>query len=254
MLIFSVKAICQDPYFLGKTNYCTPEKPESKKKFDAAIQGLNFPKYYGGITNLLVKAIKEDPKYCDAYFLAGYYFRLQEMHKEALTLYYVADSLSQNKAPNFKQNLAIEFMRLGRVDRAREKYIEMVKYFPQNPEGYYGIGNTSIILGDHDFGLENLKKAEELYNGKMKDDGRFMYGILYSYKENYEKALYYLDDVYSTYKNDDGYLALYAIAQIKVGKSTNDEKLIRKAQKTYEKIKGKTFDEDILKKLKAEFS
>lgn len=256
ILIFSIKGFSQDSYFLGKTNYCTPQKEDSRKKFDAAITGLNFPNYYGGITTVLFKTIEEDQKYCDAYFLAGYYLRLQNMHKEALVLYYAADSLAQNKAPIFKQNLAIEYMRFGKVNEARKKYEEMVKYFPNNPEGYYGIANTSVVLGDHEKGLENLKLAEDLYKntGTVNDDVIYMYGMLHSLKEDYEIALPYLDNVYSTYKKNENYLSLYALTMVKVGKSRNDEKLIKKAKKTYDKIKDKPLVPEILKKLEQEFS
>ncbi|MDQ0064626.1 tetratricopeptide repeat protein [Chryseobacterium lathyri] len=256
ILILSIKGFSQDSYFLGKTNYCTPQKTESKKRFETSILGLQVPKYYGGVTNLLMKVVEEDPGYCDAYFMAGYFFRLQDMNKEALALYYIADSLAQNKAPIFKQNLAIQFMRFGEVDKAREKYKEMIKYFPGNPEGYYGVANTSIVLGDYDKGLQNLKDAEHLYNNKggIKDDGKYMYGMLYCLKGDYEKSLPYLEEVYSSYRKDDNYLALYALSQIKVGKARNDEQLIKKAKKAYDKIKDKPLVENISKKLKEEFS
>ena len=256
ILLISIKGFSQDSYFLGKTNYCTPQDAGSKKGFETAFLALNYPKYYGGVTNLLLKIAEKDPKYCDAYFMAGYFLRLQDMHKEALAAYYMADSLAQNKAPIFKQNLAIQFMRFGKVDEARKKYEEMVKYFPENPEGYYGIGNTSIVIGDYEEGLKNLKQAEDLYkaSGKVKDDVVCMYGMLHTLKENYETALPYLDDAYATYKNDDGYLSIYALALIKVGKSKNDEKLIKKAMKTYKKIKDKVIADEISKKLTSEFS
>ncbi|AZA57443.1 tetratricopeptide repeat protein [Chryseobacterium shandongense] len=256
ILMLSIKGFAQDFYFSGKMNYCTPENSESKKSFETAFIGLNYPKYYGGVTALLLKVVEKDPKFCDAYFMAGYFFRLQEMHKEALALYYIADSLSQNKAPIFKQNLAIQFMRFGKVDKAREKYEEMVKYFPDNPEGYYGIGNTSIVIGDYEKGLENLKQAEEIYkkSGKVKDDVIYMYGMLYTMKEDYEAGLPYLEEAYGTYKNDEGYLSLYSLSLMKVGKTRNDEKMIKKANKMYNKIKNKEGVPDIKKRLTAEFS
>lgn len=252
----STLAFSQDNYFLGKTNFCTPEKSESKKSLDMAFLGLQFPKYYGGLTNLLVKVVEEDRGYCDAYFMAGYLFRLQDMHKEALVLYYAADSLSQNKAPIFKQNLAIQYMRFGKVDKARAKYEEMVKYFPTNPEGYYGIANTAISIGDYDHGLQNLKEAENIYrnNGNVKNDVIYMFGMLHFLKDDYDNALPYLEKAHSTYKKDEGYQAVYTLTLIKVGKNKNDEKLIKKAQKSYEKIKGKITDEDLGKKLEAEFT
>ncbi len=77
-------------------------------------------------------------------FLAGYYLRLQNLHKESLIMYYTADSLAQNKAPIFKQNLAVQYMRFGQVKKAREKYQEIIKYFPGDPEGYYRC--TQIFL------------------------------------------------------------------------------------------------------------
>ena len=256
IFLFSLKCFSQDTYFLGKTNYCTPQNTDSKKSFDAAISGLQFPKYYPAITSMLVKVIEKDPAYCDAYFLAGYYFRLQDMHKEALALYYVADSLAQNKAANFKQNLAIEYMRFGAADKARAKYEEMIKYFPQNPEGYYGVANSSIVIGDYENGISNLKKAENLYKetGKVNDDVKYMYGMLYAFKEDYEKSLPFFDEVFSSYKNDDNYLLLYSLSLIKVGKSKDDEKMIKKAKKTYERIKSKGRVDDLATMVKKELS
>ncbi|AZA98777.1 hypothetical protein EG359_03765 [Chryseobacterium joostei] len=256
ILILSIKGFSQDNYFLGKTNYCTPEKGDSKEMFQGAMAALNFPKYYTATSLVLLKTIKEDPKYCDAYFLAGYYLRLQNLDKEALIMYYTADSLAQNKAPIFKQNLAVQYMKFGQVKKARNKYEEMIKYFPGDPEGYYGVANTSLILEDYDDGLVNLKKAEERYGytGTVKSDVKYLYGALYCLKEKYDEALPYLDEVYSVYKKDDHYLALYALTQIKSGKRKNDEKLIKKARKSYEKIKDKNILENISKKLKEEFS
>lgn len=255
-LILFVKGFSQDNYFLGKTNYCTPEKKESKEMFEGAVEGLNFPKYYPALSLALMKVIKEDPKYCDAYFLAGYYLRLQNLHKESLIMYYTADSLAQNKAPIFKQNLAVQYMRFGQVKKAREKYQEIIKYFPGDPEGYYGVANTAMILEDYDIGIENLKKAEERYSyvGPVKIDVKYMFGALYCLKEAYDEALTYLDEAYPVYKKDENYLALYALTQIKVGKNNNDEKLIKKARKTYDKIKDKNIMGNISGKLKKEFS
>lgn len=255
--VFSVSAFSQDPYFLGKTNYCTPKKAESKKQFDAAILALQFPKYYAGATKMLMKTIEEDKEYCDAYFMAGYLFRLQDMQKEAVTMYYMADSLAQNKAPIFKMNLAVSAFRLGAVDLSRKKYQQMITHFPENPEGYYGIANTAIVIGDFDNGLSNLKTAEKLYQnqGGVKNDVKYLFGILYTFKEEYKTALPYLDDVFSTYKKDDGYLATYVLTQMKVAVETNDEKLKNKAKKNYDKIKNKnTIPDDLKNKLKEYFS
>ncbi|MDN3693022.1 hypothetical protein QWZ06_12375 [Chryseobacterium tructae] len=255
ILILSIKGFSQS-YFSGKINYCTPKKEESKKKFDAAIIALSYPDLYEKAANAMVLIADKDPTYCDAYFMAGYLFRLQEKHDDALAYYYVADSLAQNKSPEFKQNFAIELMRSEKADMAREKFQEMVKYFPNSPEGYYGIANTAIVLHDFDNGLNNLKKAEKLYenSGEVKNDVKYMYGMLNCLNENYEEALPYFDEVYSTYKKDVGYLSLYALTLIKVGKASNDEKIIKKAWKTYEKIKDVQGPEDLSEKIKKEFS
>ncbi len=77
-----------------------------------------------------MKVIKDDPKYCDAYFLAGYYLRLQNLHKESLIMYYTADSLAQNKAPIFKQNLAVQYMRFGQVKRQERNIRKSLNIFP----------------------------------------------------------------------------------------------------------------------------
>ncbi|MFC7347012.1 tetratricopeptide repeat protein [Chryseobacterium zhengzhouense] len=256
ILIISIKGICQENYFSGKKNYCTPQNENSKKRFDAVIKALQFPNLYDKATRAMVDVAAKDSTYCDAFFMAGYLFRLQEKHKEALTYYYVADSLAQNKSLEFKQNLAIEFMLFGAVDKARNKYEEMTKYFPTNPEGFYGIGNTAIILGDYDLGLKNLKIAEGLYEreGEVKSDVKYMFGILYALKEDYRYSLPYLEEVYSAYKKDDGYLALYALSMIINAKENKDASLEKKARKIYEKIKNSSkIDKELSDKLKSNF-
>lgn len=80
-----------------------------------------------------------------------------------------------------------------------------------------------------------------------------MYGMLYAMKEDYEAGLPYLEDAYGTYKNDEGYLSLYSLSLIKIGKSRNDEKMIKKANKMYNKIRTKKVFRTS-KKLAAEFS
>ncbi|WP_411812766.1 tetratricopeptide repeat protein [Chryseobacterium scophthalmum] len=255
LLIVSVNVFSQG-YFSGNINYCTPQNENSKKRFDAVIKALQFPNLYDKATRAIVDVTAKDPTYCDAFFMAGYLFRLQEKHKEALTYYYVADSLAQNKSLEFKQNLAIEFMVFGAADEARKKYEEMAKYFPTNPEGFYGIGNTAIVLRDYDSGLKNLKIAEDLYKkeGGVKKDVKFMYGILYALKEDYKSGLPYLEEVYSQYKKDEGYLALYALSMLKNAKENNDASLEKKARKFYDKIKdSKNIDTEISNKLKANF-
>lgn len=255
ILVFCIKGFSQN-YFSGKINYCTPKNIESKKKFDAAILALQYPKFYEKAANALVLVGDKDPTYCDAFFLAGYLFRLQDKHEDAIAYYYVADSLAQNKALIFKQNLAVEFMRFDQLGRARKTYAEMIKYFPESPEGYYGMANTTISVGDYDNGLEHLRKAEKLYenSGSVKDDVKYMFGILYALKEDYKTALPYLEEVYSTYKKEDGYLATYALTEAKVATENNDESLKMKAKKHYEKIKDiKKVPENLQEKLKMYF-
>lgn len=226
---------------------------ENLELWKLGFDALQFEKYYKYSSAAFLKIIKADSTNCDAYFMAGYTCRIQNMPKEALVYYYMADSLAQNKSIEFKQNLATTSFALGNLKLSRKKYLEMVEFFPESPEGYYGIALTSTIIGDVENGLENMNKAAKIYNSlnnKLNDDSYLLFGILLTRNGKFSESLPYFEQCYSKYKKEDGFNTHYSYSLLKVSQINKDEKMKQKALKIYEKIKNK---EEITEEIRNEF-
>jgi tetratricopeptide (TPR) repeat protein len=242
-------------YFEGKNLYCKSENAQAIEKFNNGIEilKLNYdlkPKYLAINSTIFFDALKIDKTFCDAYFFVGYTLRLQNKMDLALKYYYMADSLSQNKSIEFKQNLAVTALLLGKDKLSRKKYSEIIEFFPESPEGYYGFALTSPILGDVDKGLENLNLAIEKHTNsgsKIKDDVLFLKGVLLTLNKKHEESIEYFEKTYSTYKRDQNYNIHYSLSLLKVSELRKDEKMKQKALKYYDKIEHK---EDIAKEIK----
>ncbi|MRX40548.1 hypothetical protein GJU43_14760 [Flavobacterium sp. LC2016-23] len=258
ILILNINLMFSQNYFEGKNLYCKSENPEAIELFNVGIETLYLnrsldKKYLQMTSKAFFQAYKKDTTFCDALFFTGYTLKLLN-DKNALAYYMLADS-SYNKSIEFKTNLAAECLRYGiekTIKLARKKYTEIIKLFPENPEGYYGFAVTAPILGDYEKGLENINTAIQKYiiiNPKLGNDVLFIKGILLSLNKRYEEALPFLENVSSTYKKDFNFRVHYSLCLLKASEITKDEKMKQKAQKIYEKIEEKDQIPDELKEL-----
>ena len=249
LLALNINLIYSQDYFEGKRLYCKSENPEALKLFNLGIETLYLnksldQKYLKITSNIFFKAYKTDTTFCDALFFSGYTLRLLN-DKKALALYIMADSLSNNKSIEFKTNLAAEGLKFGTeksLKIARKKYDELIKFFPESPEGYYGFAVTSPIFGDVEKGLENIDIAITKYNQKnieLKDDVIFLKGVLLALNKKYEEGLENLEKSISTFKKDENFKIHYALCLLKVSEIKNDDKMKQKALKFYDKIENK---------------
>lgn len=248
----------QSNYFEGKNLYCKTENPEAKKLFNLGIETLHLnrslnKKYLTITAEVFYRAYKTDTTFCDALFFSGYTFRLLGKNKEAIGLYYLADSLSNNKSIEFKINLAAEALKVTNqtgIKLARKKFNEIIQYFPESSEGYYGFALTSPEMGDVDKGLENINIAIEKFNfinPNQHNERNFLKGILLTLNKKYDEGLEYLEMCYGAYKKDFNYKVHYSLCLLKVSEIKNDEKMKSKAKKIYDKIDEK---ENIPKEIK----
>lgn len=250
-LILSLNAsvLAQTDYFLGKRTYCNMPDAKSKELFDLGIECIHKNLYIGTANQIFRDLIKKDSTFCDAYFFAGYTYRLSNMNKEAVLFYYVADSLSQNKSIEYKQNLATTSFMIGKVDLSRKKFKEITTYFSESPEGFYGLALTSTAVGDFEYGLENIKIAESKYKSEN-TDAQFLKAILLSLNNKHNEAIEFFEKVQSKFSKDDSFNGTYASSLYEVAILTNDEKMLKKAKKHYEKVKNKDgLSEDLKLKL-----
>lgn len=242
--LFIQLSFAQSDYFNGNYTICPiPDDKESQDNYKLGLDCIKANRYIGGANQLFLDLIKKDSTFCDAYFFAGYTYRISNMDKAALTYYYMADSLSNNKSIIYKQNLAFMASKMGAFKLARKKYNEMKEFFPENPEGYYGIASTSIFLGDTEVGLENLDNAITKYLQRgipIGDEIYLVQGILLTRNEKYFESIEAFEKLSGKITKNDDYRANYALSLIKKGKANNDEKLISKAKKIFDKIEDKS--------------
>lgn len=249
ILILNLNFVFSQDYFQGKRLYCRSTNPKALELFNIGIETLYLntsldKKYLKMTSNVFFKAYQTDTTFCDALFFTGYTLRLLN-DKKALALYIMADSIADNKSIEFKTNLAAEGLRYGTeksIKIARKKYNELIKFFPESPEGYYGFAVTSPMFEDVDKGLENINIAIEKYktkNTELKDDVFYLKGILLALNKNYEEGLEFLESSYSSYKKDENFKIYYSLCLLKVSELKNDEKMKKKALKFYDKIENK---------------
>lgn len=228
----------QNDYFLGKNLICPPADAKDEEMLKLGIDCFQFEKYHPTATKIFTDLIKKDSTFCDAWFFAGYSLRIQGMVKEASVFYYMADSLSNNKSEVFKQNLATTLFMAGATKVARKKFTEMVRYFPQNPEGYYGIALTSLDIKDFENGLDCINKAIGKYT--YNNQGAFyMKALLLTLTGQYSDGLHFLEKCKSQFKKDDNYNAAMAVCLYRTGGEKNDEKILKAADKAKAKVKEK---------------
>jgi tetratricopeptide (TPR) repeat protein len=234
-------------YFDGKQLHCPSTNSEARKNFSNGIEllHLNYSlkrKYLELNSELFARAISQDTTFCDAYFFAGYTLNLLNKYRESYAFHKVADKLSPIPIFIFKQNLAAVSLKVGLFDEARKQYLEIVKHFPENPEGYYGIALTSPMLEDYSVGLSNLDMASDRFpkNSKEQEQVTFIRGILLALNKEYNSAKINFDKVEKKYKTDLNFQIYYSLALLQISKVNDDIKMKKEALKYYKKIKDKS--------------
>ena len=250
ILFLSLASYAQTDYFQGKKTYCDyPDNERIREIYPLGIQCLQRKGHLNMALRIFTDVIEIDSTFCDAYFWAGYTLRLSNKNKEAVAYYYMADSLAQHKSIEFKQNLATTSMLIGADSLARKKFKEMTKYFPNSPEGFYGVALTSTSLGDVDYGLTNIDIAINKYKSKN-NDALYLKAILLTLNARHEEALDYYKKVKTYFKKDDYFNGNYALSLYEVATKNNDEAMMKLAKKHYKKVKHK---DELTQELKQKF-
>ncbi|MCC9041579.1 hypothetical protein LNQ81_02490 [Myroides sp. M-43] len=224
---------------------CPIDDTDMLDLFKTGLEALNSPKYYNIAGKVFFNIIQRDNTLCDAYFFTGVALTKQDKHEAAVTYYYYADSLSSKSNSVFKEELAEAALRVNNIGLARKKYEELIKDFPNDPDGYYGIGLTATTIGDVVNGLQKLSIAEELYiaektwTSQREQEVYLMKGILFIADTQYVAGLEYLDKCFHTFHKLDDYNANYALACFELFKDAKEESYKLKAIEALSRIKDK---------------
>lgn len=231
-------------YLEGKKTNCQTSNSEAKKYFKGGINlirydALSMPKYISSVEEAFARAALADKSFCDAYFFCGYTQRLQNKLKEAYSMFKMADSLSSSPSLLYKVNLAMTGLSLGGDIYPRRYFEEIVNYFPENPDGYYGIAITSPLIGDYSNGLVNINLAIQKANIKKEnvtDNMNLIKAVLLTLNQKYEESLYYFEKVQTAYQADENFNIHYSLSLLKIAEANNDEIMKKKAKQYYDKI------------------
>ena len=102
-------------------------------------------------------------------------------------------------------NLAVAYRYQGKKDAAISEYNILLKIYPLDPEGYYGLGTVYLDSNDPVAASEQLKKAEQLYlrqNSPLVSDAQRLLGIACYRMKDYGNAVNYLERSYARKQND----------------------------------------------------
>jgi len=142
------------------------------------------------------EAINLDPGFIDAIDHLGIVYRRQNRLEEAKAMYLRSIELNKENPVPFI-NLAVIYRIQGKLDDAFELYRHVAQIQPNYPEGYYGIGEIFFIVGNYEHAMIFFNKAIELYNeinSTSVYDAYYYKGMIHYKNEEYEEALYYLEE------------------------------------------------------------
>jgi tetratricopeptide (TPR) repeat protein len=174
--------------------YNSSESKEAMKYYSQATEKHKAEDYKGAI-KLYEKALKEDPKFAEAYDNMAVCYRRLGDFKSAIENY--------NKSIEIYPQGTMAHENLGVIYGIEKKYNEAIaeyeivqKLEPENPEGYYGTINNYINLKDYKAAIKNATKTMELYEATSSPylpEAQYFLGYSYYLNNDNENAKTYVE-------------------------------------------------------------
>ena len=140
-----------------------------KKQFELAIKQYK-------------KSIKKDKQFVLAYDHLGVAFRMINDFDNSIKAY--KKSLEIFAEGDFALlNIAAVYSIKEDESKAEKYYNNLVDFYPESPEGYYGNGKTNLILGNNEIALKNTLIAFILYekqDSNKVSDAETLLGFVYA--------------------------------------------------------------------------
>ena len=138
------------------------DKEEAKDLYDQGMESYRAQKFDQAIVHFK-KATKKDRKFAWAWDMLGISYRKKEEFKKAIKAYDKSIALDpEGRMP--LMNRPIANLMLENYDEAIRDYKRFIKIYPDDPEGFYGIGRVYAIQGNYEEALDNTMKAYLMYN------------------------------------------------------------------------------------------
>lgn len=137
------------------------DKKSAKKAYDKGMDLYRAKNYVSAIKQF-EKATKKDPSFAWAWDMLGISLRNMKRYDEAVLAYDKSINLDPlGRMP--LMNKPIAYSLNGKNEKAIEAYKHFINTFPDDPEGYYGIGRIYHIIENYDEALDNIMKAYWMY-------------------------------------------------------------------------------------------
>lgn len=162
------------------------------------VDGVNYfnKKNYKAAINCYKKALEMEPEFIDAMDNLGNCYRY--MNKLDSAEYWYNKSIILYSDGNIAhQNLAIVYASTSQPEKAVSEYNLLIKLDPENPEGYFGLANINVQLGNGAEVVANAVKARELYkknNDEYERDAVYTIGVGYYLQKDNKSAKPYLKE------------------------------------------------------------
>jgi len=191
---------CQD---LVTHLYCHPQSEEAMALFTSASELQQVGRLEEAMAGYK-RALEIDSMFCDAMDNLGLTYRRLGRYAEAITwfrrsLAIVPDGYSA------MLNLAGAYQDGGPPDSAMAAFERLRRLFPQDPEGYYGIGCVYIQRFQFDSAFSALLVAESLYvvrESPWVGDARFKLGQSALWLKDWKNCIRYWEQVYDRFRFD----------------------------------------------------
>jgi tetratricopeptide (TPR) repeat protein len=172
-----------------ESEYSFSKDDEAIALYNKGVPYLDNENYKEALT-YFEKAVKQDPKFAFAWDNIGICNRRLNNFDAAIEAYNKSLELDpKGKTP--LQNIPVAYEYKKEYDKALEAYLNILKYYPDDPEAYYGAGRIyAYFKVDHEKSLQYMCKCYNIYAntkspyrvdaekqisylyGKMKADGK----------------------------------------------------------------------------------
>ncbi|MBB1140944.1 M48 family metallopeptidase [Myroides sp. WP-1] len=225
---------------------CPTTNKEILDLYNMGFSALEQTEYYNTAGRIFFQIIQQDKKLCDAYYYTGVALTKQDKDNAAYTYLYYADSLATQPTLTFKVALAESALRIDNIGLARKKYEEIKQYFPNSPEGYFGLSLTATSIGDIVEGLVNTDRTLAKYKNtgllteQREQEIYFIKAILLRMNTQYDKAIAFFEKSKPYFGTTTDFLANYALATYELYKQTKEDKWKVESQRALEQIQDQT--------------
>lgn len=152
-------------------------------------------KEYKDAIKLYDKALKEDPKFVEAYDNAAVCYRKLGDFENAIKYYNKSIELYPNGVMAH-QNLGLIYSIAKQYDKAVSEYEIVQKINPEDPEGYYGLINVYLAQQKYKDAIKAATKTLEIYeatNNPYIGDAQYFLGVSYYYDNDNKNAKIYIE-------------------------------------------------------------